>query len=315
MNNKNIFTRILIVILSLFLATLIIISFLLSEQKFVITGGIIICTALLIILVLSEMFDSFSIGNLISLKKKLKETDQDLERSKKENETLRNQLIAQINFITKQSNTQNIILSSDYEKLLGVEKASDIDEKNKSEQKDEDAIEAERDLSNDLHNRILFFRNFEKYAYDKVVNELNIDKNKIFKDMQFKEGMIGFDPIMEKNIRFDGYFVQNDCECFLEIKSQFTAYSPSIFMIYYILNKIYFYKKATGKNAKLILIVPILEHDLVKHRRNPEVDFETVRQTFMPAINNNLLEIKPINIDKLTYEKIISMSDNRNIVE
>lgn len=198
MNNKNIFTRILIVILSLFLATLIIISFLLSEQKFVITGGIIICTALLIILVLSEMFDSFSIGNLIGLKKKLKETDQDLERSKKENETLRNQLIAQINFITKQSNTQNIILSSDYEKLLGVEKASDIDEKNKSEQKDEDAIEAERDLSNDLHNRRLFFRNFEKYAYDKVVNELNIDKNKIFKDMQFKEGMIGFDPIMEK---------------------------------------------------------------------------------------------------------------------
>lgn len=309
MNNKNIFTRILIVILSLFLATLIIISFLLSEQKFVITGGIIICTALLIILVLSEMFDSFSIGNLISLKKKLKETDQDLERSKKENETLRNQLIAQINFITKQSNTQNIILSSDYEKLLGVEKASDIDEKNKSEQKDEDAIEAERDLSNDLHNRRLFFRNFEKYAYDKVVNELNIDKNKIFKDMQFKEGMIGFDPIMEKNIRFDGYFVQNDCECFLEIKSQFTAYSPSIFMIYYILNKIYFYKKATGKNAKLILIVPILEHDLVKYRRNTEADFEIVRQTFMPAINNNLLEIKPINIDKLTYEKIISMSD------
>ena len=315
MNNKNIFTRILIVILSLFLATLIIISFLLSEQKFVITSGIIICTALLIILVLSEMFDSFSIGNLISLKKKLKETDQDLERSKKENETLRNQLIAQINFITKQSNTQNIILSSDYEKSLGVEKASDIDEKNKSEQKDEDAIEAERDLSNDLHNRRLFFRNFEKYAYDKVINELNIDKTKIFKDMQFKEGMIGFDPIMEKNIRFDGYFVQNDCECFLEIKSQFTAYSPSIFMIYYILNKIYFYKKATGKNAKLILIVPILEHDLVNYRRNPEADFETVRQTFMPAINNNLLEIKPINIDKLTYEKIISMRDDHNRVE
>lgn len=121
--------------------------------------------------------------------------------------------------------------------------------------------------------------------------------------------------LWKKNIRFDGYFVQNDCECFLEIKSQFTAYSPSIFMIYYILNKIYFYKKATGKNAKLILIVPILEHDLVKYRRNPEADFETVRQTFMPAINNNLLEIKPINIDKLTYEKIISMSDNRNIVE
>lgn len=83
MNNKNIFTRFLIVFLSLFLAALIIISFLLSEQKFVITGGIIICTALLIIIVLSEMFDSFSIGNLISLKKKLKETDQDLEKSKK----------------------------------------------------------------------------------------------------------------------------------------------------------------------------------------------------------------------------------------
>lgn len=315
MNNKNIFTRFLIVFLSLFLATLIIISFLLSEQKFVITGGIIICTALLIIIVLSEMFDSFSIGNLISLKKKLKETDQDLEKSKKENETLRNQLIAQINFITKQSNTQNIILSSDYEKSLGVEKASDIDEKNKSEQKDEDAIEAERDLSNDLRNRRLFFRNFEIYAYDKVITELNIDKTKIFKDMQFKEGMIGFDPIMVKNIRFDGYFVQNDCECFLEIKSQFAAYSPSIFIIYYILNKIYFYKKATGKNAKLILIVPILEQNLVNSRRNQEADFETVRQTFMPAINNNLLEIKPINIDKLTYEKIISMRDDHNSAE
>lgn len=307
-NKKNWFARILIIILSLFIAVLITISFIFSEQKFIITSGIIASVALLIVLVLSEVFDSFSVGNILNLKRKIKETTEDLDKSKKENETLRNQLIAQINLITKQNNTQNIILSDGYEKLLGVEKSSDLDGKNKFEKRDEEIIDADREFTDYSDKRRTFFRNFEKYAYDKIINELNIDKTKIFKDVQFKEGMIGIDPIMEKNIRFDGYFVQDECECFLEIKSQLLRYSPSIFMIYYMLNKIYFYRTAANKKAKLILIVPIMDKELLKninHFAGSESDFEAIRNMFMPAINNNLLEIRPIHIDKTIYEEII----------
>lgn len=307
-NKKNWFARILIIILSLFIAVLITISFIFSEQKFIITSGIIASVALLIVLVLSEVFDSLSVGNILNLKRKIKETTEDLDKSKKENETLRNQLIAQINLITKQNNTQNIILSDGYEKLLGVEKSSDLDGKNKFEKRDEEIIESDREFTDYSDKRRTFFRNFEKYAYDKIINELNIDKTKIFKDVQFKEGMIGIDPIMEKNIRFDGYFVQDECECFLEIKSQLLRYSPSIFMIYYMLNKIYFYRTAANKKAKLILIVPIMDKELLKninHFAGSESDFEAIRNMFMPAINNNLLEIRPIHIDKTIYEEII----------
>ena len=308
-NKKNWFARILIIILSLFIAVLITISFIFSEQKFIITSGIIASVALLIVLVLSEVFDSFSVGNILNLKRKIKETTEDLDKSKKENETLRNQLIAQINLITKQNNTQNIILSDGYEKLLGVEKTSDLNRKNESEKKDEEIIEPDREFANYSDKRRTFFRNFEKYAYDKIINELNIDKTKIFKDVQFKEAMIGIDPIMERNIRFDGYFVQDECECFLEIKSQLWQYSSSLFIIYYMLNKIYFYRTAANKKAKLILIVPIMDKELLKNMPNhfagSESDFEAIRNMFMPAINNNLLEIRPIHIDKTIYEEII----------
>ncbi|MDE7191529.1 MAG: hypothetical protein K2O35_03595, partial [Clostridia bacterium] len=278
----------------------------------IITSGIIVSIALLIMLVLSEVFDSFNVGNLISMKKRLKETNTDLDKCRKENEGLRNQLIAQINLIAKQSNTQNIILSDNYEKLLGVEKATNKDEQSEAIQKDDDVLENKTtNYKNDMHKRRLFMQGFESFAFEKLIDDLKIDKTKIFRDMQFKEGMIGIDPIMEKNIRFDGYYTNDDCDYFIEIKSRVLSFSD-IYTTYYALNKIYFYRNAKNKNAKLILVLPIYDNDIKEFRIDTAKSFETMKNMFMPAISNNLLDIRPIYIDAKLYEKIIADEESKS---
>ena len=242
---------------------------------------------------------------MITLKKRLKECNTDLDKTKKENDMLKNQLIAQINLLAKQNNTQNVILSKDFEKLLGVEKATNIENQDETEKKSEEDVENISVARKEFEERKKFLKGFEKFALTYLSEELKVDKTKIFNDIQFKEGMIGVDPIMERNIRFDAYFTENNYEYFIEIKSQLASYSPSIFTIYYMLNKIYFYKNATNKNAKLILILPVVDNSLLRSRTNSEEDLENIKNMFMPAINNNLLDIKPIYINKDLYKNII----------
>ena len=115
-SKKNWFSRILIIFLCVFISILIVISFLFSEVKYVISSGIIICFAMLIILVLSEVFDNFSIANIITLKRKLKSTTEELSDAKRENTVLRSQIINNMSVISKQNSTQNLFVGEEFKK-------------------------------------------------------------------------------------------------------------------------------------------------------------------------------------------------------
>lgn len=90
---KNIFAKIMSVVLCLFIVVLIVLSFVFSPDKYVLTGGIVVALMLLLVIVFAEVFDHFKFGKIIELEKNVKVKDEELNNSKKENEVLRNQLL------------------------------------------------------------------------------------------------------------------------------------------------------------------------------------------------------------------------------
>lgn len=293
-NKKNWFVRILVILLCCGIGVLIYFSFTKSTQKYVITSGIAVLVAILVVLVLAEIFDSFSVGNLISLNKKYNETKTDLENSKKENESLRNQLNAQFNFLASQKNVNYNILGHGFEKILGVEKAQEETIKEEKEQ------EKQRNFQDYVKQRQRI-KNFENYACGQIINEYKITDSKIYREVQFKEPMLWSDPIMDKNMIIDAYFTSNDCEYFVEFKNTTSLYGFYIYQIYYILSKIHFYQSATKKKAKLLLVFPKYTGDSEKNKTF-DSDLQRLKLIFMPAITNELLEIIIMEVNEKTLE-------------
>jgi uncharacterized membrane protein (UPF0182 family) len=88
-SKSNIYIRILIVILASFIACLIFYSFISLEPKCQITPGIITLVLLLIVIVLSESFDNFSVGKILSLSRENTKKETSISKLNIENNELR----------------------------------------------------------------------------------------------------------------------------------------------------------------------------------------------------------------------------------
>lgn len=72
MNEKNMYVKILSLIMVVFILVIIICSFVFSENNYVITDKMIICLILIVILILADSFDNLNIYKLLSLSKNIK---------------------------------------------------------------------------------------------------------------------------------------------------------------------------------------------------------------------------------------------------
>ena len=67
--SRKIFNRVVIGIQIIFIIVIILINFLLGKEKFQITYELVILIILMVILALSETFDSFQVGKLLRIEK------------------------------------------------------------------------------------------------------------------------------------------------------------------------------------------------------------------------------------------------------
>lgn len=102
MENKesNKFVRTLIVFMSIGLAIMIAYNFFWTNPKGELNSGAIILIAFLIVLVLAESFDNFSIGRIITISKEVTKKEKEKKELERKNEQLLNQVLSI-------SNTQN----------------------------------------------------------------------------------------------------------------------------------------------------------------------------------------------------------------
>lgn len=327
MNNKPkysiIFTRILTIALIGFVGIIIYFSYFVKEPRYNLSPGIIILIALLLVLALSELFDSFSIVNLITLQKEKASREKELVQSKEENSLLRkdlNSFIASFTTLSlSMSNNSTTIFNLDTNKVYvehaksenGDEEFDDTVQNNTSdnnhypegkrgdEHKNENNIDlVSNDNPRNKHGRkkISFFK-LEEYIINRFCRNYQIPTSSLETRIQFSSEFIDIDPIMNRNIIFDAYYRTIQCEYFIDIKTGFS--SSNINSVYLLLSRIYHYRIAKKKQAKLLLIIPTFSekyHQQILGHSSPYSSTKRFKEIFDPAIKNELLEILEIAI-------------------
>lgn len=135
-----------LVLTSLLITGLIIGAFLFSAQnKFIISSPIITLVCLLIILVLSNSFDNFSIGKIFSMSREVKESKEKIKVLEKEKNEILLKLI-NLNFQSQNSSVTVNTGSNDSNTSLVVENL-DKDEKERKEKEEEDIKENLENIS------------------------------------------------------------------------------------------------------------------------------------------------------------------------
>lgn len=292
----NWFVRIALILLAGLIFTMVIFKFFYNEPISDISAGLIILIAFLLILVLSESFDNFSIAKVISLSREVKKKEEKIAQVETEKKELLNQIISLTNNVNqRQSNTNIYGLPSDIAKHYEVEKATD-DEKEEVEEEIEDI---ETSVS---RRKRLDTQKIEEFVMNKYVEENNVDVSQIFREVKLK-AFDGIDPISDKSPIYDGYVKEPNRELFLEIRP--TQFISPMFTdrLYKMLSKVHHYRQVRNTNAVLILVlvdIPQINGNTI-HDRARYAD--RIWDDFSPALNSGIFKIRKIKIDEKDAEQ------------
>lgn len=293
-NKKNVFVRVLVVFFCLILVSMIVFSYFIVEPKGQINSGVVILLLLLLILVLSESFDNFSIGKLISITREAQKKEKELQKLEKENKKLISQLIT-ISCNQNQHQTQHHTnVYGDYHegKNLSVERAS--------EQEIQAKVSIERSRASEAPAEQKYridYRNLESIAMQKYVLQKGVYAENIISEAKLVTKFYGIDPISDFQPIFDGYYKDDDKEIFIDFKIINRGFLiSSREKLYMMLSKLNHYKIAKGANVHLDLVLFNFEEDESNNRNS------SILKNFGPAISSGLLKINEITISKEEFD-------------
>lgn len=301
-NKINYFVRTLIVVLGILIASLIISRFYIFEPKGEISNGIIILISLLIILFLSEIFDSFSLGQFLTLKRTISEKNEKIVELKESNDKLLNIVISNNNLSQKSSMTNVTGISPEEfaKSIISVVKASKETTDNEESRKEKIAEivveEEEKNEPQQTARRRINLQKLEEVVLSKFIENKDLRKHSFIENAQILMPQKEIDPISHFNPIFDGYVETENYEMFIEIKLR---NSPLIIFrerLYVMLSKLFYYRQAKKTNAYLNLIlvdrpVTIGERDYGSYENKLITEFE-------PAIRMGLLKIEYIQLSE-----------------
>ncbi|WP_372770803.1 hypothetical protein [Pseudoalteromonas sp.] len=287
----NNFVRALIVALSGFIVWLVAYSFLSIEPKGTISTGIITLIILLVVIVLSESFDNFSVGKMLTMSREIKAKDTSISKLNSENTELRKELVNVVTSISQNQSSTNIIgFSDDIAKKMGVEKATDEEITNKRTEESEESTERSRPARRRVNHQKL-----EELAFSHFLQKRNLTDFDLIQEAKLVTQFSGIDAVSNIQPIYDGYINTGESEIFVEVK---VSRASSIMMrerVYLMLNKIYLYNKVKKANAHLNLLLVDVEgeeSDPIRNQRSTD----RLKEFFEPSIVNGLLRIVPIEL-------------------
>lgn len=297
----NIFVRALIVALSGFIVWIVAYSFLSLEPKGTISTGIITLIVLLVVIVLSESFDSFSVGKMLTMSREIKAKDTSINKLNSENTELRKELVNVVTSISQNQSGTNIIgFPDDLAKKMGVEKATDEEITKKRTEESEESKERTRPVRRRVNHQKL-----EELAFSHFFQKRNLTDYDLIQEAKLVTQFSGIDAVSNIQPIYDGYINAGESEIFVEVK---VARASSIMMrerVYLMLNKIYLYNKVKKANAHLNLLLVDIEgeeSDSMRNQRNTD----RLKEFFEPSIVNGLLRIVPIELTEDEIAQVFS---------
>jgi len=296
---RNNFVRALIVGLCGFIVWLVAYSFLSLEPKGSISTGIITLVVLLVVIVLSESFDNFSIGKILTMTRDLQHKEQSIGKLNIENTELRRELVNVVTSISQNQSSTNIIgFSDDLQKRMGVEKASDDEISKKRTEENEGSSESEKPSRKRINHHKL-----EELAFSKFLQHRNLTNFSLIQEAKLVSQFSGIDAISNSHPIYDGYINTGDSEIFIEVKVSRTSSAVMRDRIYLMLNKIYLYNKVKGANAHLnLLLIDIDGENVDEHRKQRSSD--RLKEFFEPSIASGLLKVVPIEFSEEEVESL-----------
>lgn len=287
-------------------------SFINGVPPYTISDGMIYIFLIIVVLFISESFETFSIGNLIALKREVKEKNKEVTKLNTENRELRNQILSVVStsLNNRNQNTAVFGLDASLAQMFRVESATEKESENIEEEilNSKEVTNSRERQSHSDRSKLL--RETEAYTLTKLIERLDVKSYTFQKDVKFSEQFIGIDPIMDRNIVFDAYIKRPLDEVFIEVRHNLLNIMMD-FKLYYMISKIYHYSKANQTQAKMILAIPKLPQTYHEEYfgssmmyRNPEKNLERLNEYFLPAIKSGLLEIIEIDITEDEFKVI-----------
>ena len=279
-------------------------SFYNASPAFAISAGILVVLALMTVLVLSEAFNSFSIGKLLTLSKEVSKAGQEKQELKTDNTELRKALV-QLAVNVHQSQVNATINASGVDLLtaLGVVKAVKPDEDLEQEARSSPVGEAPAAVQ-DRESRMQssrIRRLADDLAFEKYIDANALPKIDVERGIQFSSSFENLDPIMERRVIFDGYMRSANKEYFFEVRNERGITLMFLDRLYVMLSKILFYREAKKVPAELILILSKLPEQEAEYESRY---LERFMQAFQPAIAGGLLRVERIEISPSEFEAL-----------
>ncbi len=312
-DRPNNFVRFMIASFALLLMTLVGLTFYKGQPQYTITPSMITILALIVVLVLSETFDNLSIGKILSLSREVTKIATEKDDLKRENVDLRNSLLSvATNVQQTQSSTTIQAMGSDLARALGVEKADestdDIDDGEKLEdnsQQSPSQLDSEPIEQIDAGGYSKYLR-YRQIALEKYFVEQNLPISELIRNVRFAKVVDALDPIMERQIRFDGFLKLPNQELFFTIAK---GTDSPIFhtALYVMLSKIALYRQAKNIHAELIVIcvdLPEKTENRNSNRDRRKMDgFRRLFQSLRPALASQLVRIENIALTEDEYKE------------
>lgn len=279
----NWFVRVLISAFCILLVGMVLYRYLCVEPRGDISAGIVTLLCLLLVLVLSESFDSFSVGKLVSVSREVKKKEKEVEKLEKQNAHLLSQLISISNTQSQTQSHTNVY--GDYHATPTVQKASAIDVQ---EKQSSDAVSAA--TQTEATKVTTNWRKAEEIALSKYLQQRSLHPSNVILEAKLVSQFQGIDPISSSQPIFDAYIKETEHETFVEMRP--ATFTPMMFRdrLYVMLSKINHYRTAKRVEAHLDLVLMRLPGE---EERTPN-SFARLLESFEPAIASGLLKIHEI---------------------
>lgn len=292
---SSLFVRVLITIFCVLLTSMILYNYILVDPKGEINNGILTLLSLLLILVLAESFDNFSLGKLISITREAKKSEKEVQSLEKKNADLLSQLISISSNNTQTQSHTNVY--GDYHAPPTVTKASNEEVE---ESKTTEAPQSLREGATQRPRVSYHWRLAETISLEKYLKSKKLHSSNVITEAKLTTQFHGIDPVSNFQPIYDAYYREDDNEVFVEFRPN--RGMPIMFRdrLYVMLSKIAHYKSTKNVGAYLdLVLMNIPEED--DHRRN---DFSRIIESFEPAIASGLLRISEIDFTEQEIEQI-----------
>ena len=275
------------------LVGLIVCSFIFSSQKFIISGSIITLVCLLLILVLSNSFDNFSVGKILTISREANENKEKIKSLEKEKSEILLKLI-NLNLQSQSSSTNINIGQQDNKNDITVENLNSEEKAQKAKEIEEDHEDISKEKT--IHKRL----DRDKFKNMILRKYFGLSKNNsILREVKVVEQFQDIDSVSNKPVYFDAYLKEENNEIFINIRK---GKLPSIMFhdtLYVQLNKILAYQKIKNNNTQLLLLIA-----REKESNNDRYDYN-IERFFEPAKKIGLLNLVYVEYDKTEYESCL----------